>query len=85
MMITREPFHPKMSLAMTTNNPKMIQIDLSEDMLWSLGAPVAQQIKGWPSDLAVLGLSPPEAEIFPTVNEAPLHTAFHYQPTIILI
>ena len=29
--------------------------------------------------------APPEADIFPTVNEVQLHTAFHYHPIIVLV
>ena len=45
------------------------------------GAPVAQWLKRWPTDLAV----PTRDEIFSTVNGVPLHTAFHFQPLIVLI
>ena len=48
---------------------------------WMPGAPVAQWIKRWPSDLAVLSLSPARGEIFSTVNRVLLHTAFHYHQT----
>ena len=51
----------------------------------SLGAPVAHRVKPWSTDLAVSGLSPAQAEIFSTVNEVQLHTAFHYHLPIILI
>ena len=43
----------------------------------SCGALVAQWVKHWATDLAVLGLSPAEGEIFSTINWVPLHTAFH--------
>ena len=49
------------------------------------GAPVAQWVKRWPTDLAVLSLIPARGKIFSTVNEIPLHTAFHYHPPIVLI
>ena len=49
------------------------------------GAVVAQWVKHWPAVLAVQSSSPTCSEIFSTVNGAPLHTAFHYQPLIILI
>ena len=42
------------------------------------GAPVAQSVKRWPTDPAVPNSSPARDEIFSTVNEVPLHTAFHY-------
>ena len=47
--------------------------------------PVAQWVKFWPADLVAPGLSPARCEIFSTVNEVPLHTAFHYHLPIILI
>ena len=47
-----------------------------------LGAPVAQWVKRWPTDLAVPNSIPTRGEIFLTVNGVPLHTAFHYQPLI---
>ena len=50
-----------------------------------LGAPVAQLVKRWPTDLAVPSSIPARGKIFSTVNGAPLHTAFHYQPLIVLI
>ena len=50
-----------------------------------LGAPMAQWVKRWPTDLAVLSSIPTRGEIFSTVNRVPLHTAFHYQPLIVLI
>ena len=31
------------------------------------------------------GQAPSETDIFPVVNRAPLHTAFHYHPPIVLI
>ena len=49
------------------------------------GAKEAQWVKRWPSDLAVLGLSPAPSEIFSTINRVPLPTAFHYPYPIILI
>ena len=48
------------------------------------GAPVAQWVKRWPSDLAVPSSIPAQDEIFSTVNGVPLHTAFHYQHPIVL-
>ena len=50
-----------------------------------LGAPVAQWVKRWPTDLAVPGSILARGEIFPSVNGVPLHTAFHYYPPIVLI
>ena len=41
-----------------------------------VGAPVAQWVKRWPNA---------RGEIFSTVNGALLHTAFHFQPPIVLI
>ena len=49
------------------------------------GASVDQWVKRWPTDLAVLNSIPTRGEIFSTVNRVPLHTAFHYQPLIVLI
>ena len=43
------------------------------------------QNKIW-TELSSLGQEPAfKAEIFPTVNEVPLHTAFHYHLSIVLI
>ena len=44
-----------------------------------VGAPVAQRVKRWPTDLAVVSSSSARGEIFSTVDGVPLHTAFHYQ------
>ena len=52
--------------------------------LWQ-EAPVAQWVKRWPTDLAVPSSIPTGGEIFSTANRVPLHTAFHYQPLIVLI
>ena len=41
------------------------------------GAPIAQWVKRWPTDEAILGSSPARGEIFSTVNGVPLLTAFH--------
>ena len=49
------------------------------------GAPVAQWVKRWPTDLAVSGSSSAQGEIFATLNGVPLQTAFHYHPAITLI
>ena len=51
----------------------------------TLGAPIAQWVKRWPTDLAVQSSIPARGRIFSTVNGVPLHTAFHYQPLIVLI
>ena len=51
----------------------------------NLVVPVAQWVKHWPTDLAVLSLSPSQGEIFSTVNGVTLHTAFHYHSSIALI
>ena len=50
-----------------------------------LGAPIAQWAKRWSTDLAVPKSTTTRGEIFLTVNGVPLHTAFHYQPLIVLI
>ena len=51
-----------------------------------VGAPVAHWVKRWPADEEVPTLSPARGEFFSTVkNGVPLHTAFHYQPVIVLI
>ena len=47
------------------------------------GAPIAQWIKRWPTDVAILSSSPARGEIFSTVNGVPLLIAFH--PPIDLI
>ena len=57
----------------------------SNNVTFLRGAPVAQWVKRWPSDLAVPSSISARGEIFSTVNGAPLHTAFHYQPPIVLI
>ena len=49
------------------------------------GAPVAQWVKRWPTDIAVPSWSPARGEIFSTIDRVPLHTAFHYQPLSVLI
>ena len=46
---------------------------------------VSQWVKRWPTDLAGVSLSPARGEIFSTVDLVLLHTAFHYQPLIVLI
>ena len=51
--------------------------------LW--GAPEAQWVKRWPTELAVLGSSHAGGEIFSTVNGIPWHRTFHYYPPIVLI
>ena len=49
-------------------------------------APVAQWVKCWPTDLAVASSSSAWGEIFSTLLvRIPLHTAFYYQPLIVLI
>ena len=47
--------------------------------------PIAQWAKRRPLILAVPSSSPAHAEIFSTANGVPFHTAFHYQPLIVLI
>ena len=42
-------------------------------------------VKRQPTDLAVGSSSPTQGKIFSTLNGVPLHTAFHYQPVIIMI
>ena len=54
------------------------------DKLFS-GAPVAQWVMCWPTDLAIPSSSPARGEIFSTVNEVSVHIAFHYHPRIVLI
>ena len=49
------------------------------------GAPVAQQVKRWPTDLAVPSSIPDRGEVFSIVNAVPLLTAFHYHSPIVLI
>ena len=46
---------------------------------------VAERVKFWPTDLAVVSLSPPEKRIFTIVNEVSLQTVFHYHLPIVLI
>ena len=45
-------------------------------LLKTSGAPVAQWVKRWPTDLAVPGSIPACAEIFPTVNGVPFAQPF---------
>ena len=40
------------------------------------GAAVAQWVKRWPTELAVLSLSLAQDKIFSTADKVPLHTAF---------
>ena len=49
------------------------------------GAPVAQWVKRWPTDLAVPSWIPARGKIFSTVNGVPLHTSFHYHLPVVLI
>ena len=50
------------------------------------GAPVAQWVKRWPTNLADrVRSSLTRGEIFSTINGVPLHAAFHYHPNIVLI
>ena len=48
------------------------------------GVPVDQELKRWPADLAVPGSIAVGENLFKQ-NGVPLHTVFHYHPTIILI
>ena len=57
----------------------------NETITVASGAPVAQWVKRWPTDLAVPSSIPARGEIFSTVNGVPLHTAFHYHLPIVLI
>ena len=50
-----------------------------------IGAPVALWDNRWPTDLAVPDSSAARGEILSTINGVPMHTAFHYHPSIILI
>ena len=59
--------------------------DLRFFILSKKGVPVAQWVKCWPIDLVVPSSIPARGEIFSTVNGVPLHTAFHYHPSIVLI
>ena len=67
----------------------MINHDFTDDFrcfFYALcGAPVAQWVKRWATDLAVPGSSPAWGEIFSTINGDPLHTAFHNHTPIVLI
>ena len=69
------------SIRMVDYNNVSLHVSLSI----SIGAPVAQWIKRWLTDLAVPSSSPARGEIFSTINRIPLHTAFHYHPPIVLI
>ena len=42
-----------------------------------VGAPVAQWVKRWPTDLVVASSSPAQGEAFSSVSRVPLHKAFH--------
>ena len=48
------------------------------------GAPIAQWVKRRLAYLAVPSLSPARGEFFSTINGVQLHTAFHYQPLILI-
>ena len=50
-----------------------------------VGAPVAQWVKYWPTDLVVLSSSPAQDENFSTVNGVPFAQAFHYHVPIVQI
>ena len=50
-------------------------IDRSQKVQW---------VMQWPSDLVVIAQFFPEAEMFLTIKEVPLHTAFYYHPPIVL-
>ena len=65
----------------------MLAVFLSATVLLVSGAPVAQWVKCWPTDLAVVSSSPapPEARVFLIANGVPLHISFHYHPPIVLI
>ena len=41
----------------------------------SVGVPVAQWVKRWPTDLRLMSSSPAQSEIFSAVNGVLLHTA----------
>ena len=48
-------------------------------------SPVAQWIKGWPTDLAAPSSSPAQGEIFSTVNGVPLQTTFFVVVVVVLL
>ena len=56
----------------------MVNAFLQSISLAKWRAPVAQWVKGWPTDLAVQGSSPAQGRIFSFVNRVLLHTAFQY-------
>ena len=67
-----------------------ILIQVSVVRIWlkvpfNVGAPVAQWVKRWPTDLAVPSSSPARGEIFSTVKWVPLHAACHYHSLLVLI
>ena len=79
------PFHEKYQgfLAISRRSAKL---NNSETRQWKLGVTWALHVvKRLPTDLAVASSSLARGEIFSTVNGVPLHTAFHYQPLIVLI
>ena len=51
--------------------------DSKRYLQYMTGAPVAQWVMPWPTDLAVLSSSPIQAN-----SSHPLHIAFHYSQTI---
>ena len=63
----------------------MQTVTAGSHFLRTVGALVAHWVKPWPTDLGVPSLSPARGEIFSTVNEVSLHTAFHYHLSIVLI
>ena len=50
-----------------------------------MGAPVAQWVQCWLTDLAAPGSSLARGEIYYTVNGVPLHTAFYYHQSVVLV
>ena len=59
--------------------------EATQPFLFCLGAPVAQWVKRWPTDLEIPSSSHTRGKMFSTINGVPLHTAFHPGMTEILL
>ena len=75
-----------LSFSMYQNPTPLLSISINIPSIRIPGAPVAQLVKRWPTDLADRVRSSLEVKSSqPTVNGVPLHTAFHYHLNIVLI
>ena len=70
----------------TVYNDVVENVTFANNIIEIVGAPVAQWVKPWPTDIVVPGVSHAQGKkIFSTINRAPLHTDFHYHRPIVLI